>query len=132
MIAAQQAKADCAPCFRTLPPAMAIKPASRENDAHSPIERLSAILIERRPEEADAVLTIVLGAILVVAGLLYQFREALGRRRLSEPHRPDQAGSKPTLEPRRQGVGFLSIRRNWPGLAMMIAGAILLIFGAYA
>lgn len=77
-------------------------------------------------------LTIVLGAILVVAGLLYQFREALGRRRLSEPHRPDQAGSKPTLEPRRQGVGFLSLRRNWPGLAMMIAGAILLIFGAYA
>ncbi|MGK6312686.1 hypothetical protein [Neorhizobium sp. DT-125] len=77
-------------------------------------------------------LAIVLGSILVVIGLLYLLREALGRRRLSDPHRPDQASAKPTLEPRHQGVGFLGLRRNWPGLAMMAVGAILLISGAYA
>lgn len=74
-------------------------------------------------------LAIILGAILIVIGLLYMLREALSRRRLSDPHR--QASSEPTLEPRRQGVAFLGLGRNWPGLAMMIAGAILLIAGAY-
>ncbi|KGD99187.1 hypothetical protein [Rhizobium sp. YS-1r] len=76
-------------------------------------------------------LAIVLGSILIVIGLLYMLREALGRRRLSDPHRPDQAGSKPTLEPGRQGVAFLGLGKNWPGLAMMIAGAVLLIAGSY-
>ena len=77
-------------------------------------------------------LTIVLGSILFVAGLLYLFRGALDRRRLSEPHRSGGADAKPTLEPRRQGIGFLSLTRNWPGVAMMAVGAILLISGAYA
>lgn len=76
--------------------------------------------------------TIVFGSILFVAGLLYLFGGALARRRLSEPHRSGQGDTKPTLEPRRQGVGFLSLSRNWPGVAMMAVGAILLISGAYA
>jgi hypothetical protein len=78
------------------------------------------------------VLTIALGSILFVAGLLYLFRGALTRRRLSEPHRSGQTDAKPTLEPPRQGVAFLSLSRNWPGMAMMAVGAILLISGAYA
>lgn len=74
--------------------------------------------------------TILIGALLVICGLLYMLREALGGRRLSEPHRTPESGA-PTLEPPQQGLAFLGLTRNWPGLALMAAGAILLIVGAY-
>ena len=83
-------------------------------------------------KEDDAVLAILVGAILFICGLLYLFGEALARRRLSDPNKPYQDNAEPTLEPRRQGLGFLGLIRNWPGLALMAAGAILLISGAYA
>ena len=78
-------------------------------------------------------LVILLGALLVIGGLLYMVAEALRRGRLS-----GTAGSSAqsaadvrdgTLEPVRHGVGFLGIAGNWPGLAMMALGAILLLFG---
>ncbi|MEZ2131874.1 MULTISPECIES: hypothetical protein [unclassified Sinorhizobium] len=75
--------------------------------------------------------TILIGALLVICGVLYTMREALGRRRLSEPHRSPESGGAPTLEPPQQGLAFLGLTRNWPGLAMIAVGAILLIFGAY-
>lgn len=74
---------------------------------------------------------ILIGALLVICGLLYMLREALGGRRLSEPHRSSENGVGPTLEPPQQGLAFLGLTRNWPGLALMAVGAILLIFGAY-
>lgn len=77
-------------------------------------------------------LAIVIGSILVILGLLYIFREALGRRRLSDPHRSEVTDTRPTLEPSGQGVRFLGLGRNWPGVAMMAVGAVLLISGAFA
>ena len=73
--------------------------------------------------------TILIGALLVICGLLYLLREALGGLRLSEPHRSPESGA-PTLEPQQQGLAFLGLTRNWPGLCMMALGAILLISGA--
>ncbi|CAN7412999.1 hypothetical protein [Rhizobium sp. LjRoot254] len=75
--------------------------------------------------------TIVLGSILFILGLLYLFREALVSRRLSDPHRTNGANAKPALEPRGQGLRFLGLGRNWPGLAMIVVGSILLISGAF-
>jgi hypothetical protein len=73
---------------------------------------------------------IPIGALLFICGLLFLFWEALGQRRLSDPHKLDQ--ESPTLEPRRQGLRFLGLNRNWPGLGLMAVGAILLISGAFA
>lgn len=36
---------------------------------------------------------------------------------------------KQTLEPRGQGLRFLSPLRNWLGVALMLVGGILLLFG---
>ncbi|WFU11450.1 hypothetical protein QA646_23930 (plasmid) [Rhizobium sp. CB3090] len=71
---------------------------------------------------------ILIGVILVIGGLLYLLREALGRR-LSEPHRSMQGGE--TLEPQHQGLRFLGVSRNWPGLLFIAAGVLLLVFGGY-
>jgi hypothetical protein len=43
--------------------------------------------------------------------------------------RPGPQGASDTLEPRRPASG-LGSRSNWPGLAMIAAGAILLLAGA--
>jgi hypothetical protein len=78
-------------------------------------------------------LVILLGALLVIGGLLYMATEALRRGRLSgtagSSARPADVRDG-TLEPARHGVGFLGIAGNWPGLAMMALGALLLLFGA--
>ncbi|GCA47919.1 MULTISPECIES: hypothetical protein [Sinorhizobium] len=66
------------------------------------------------------------GAVLFISGLLYMAWEALGRRRLSQP---PQGNSKQTLEPRGQGLRFLSPLRNWLGVVLMVVGGILLLFG---
>ena len=80
-------------------------------------------------------LVILLGALLVFGGLLYMATEALRRGRLSGTAGSSAAQSPSdvrdgTLEPARHGVGFLGIAGNWPGLAMMVLGAVLLLFGA--
>ncbi|WP_331373262.1 hypothetical protein [Sinorhizobium chiapasense] len=72
---------------------------------------------------------ILVGVFLVVCGMLFMAREALGRRNLSNPSPSSQDGNGPTLEPDEQGLGFLGLARNWPGLALMAVGAVLLLFG---
>lgn len=76
-------------------------------------------------------LIIWLGAILVVAGLIYMVYEALRRGRLSGTRRPAPAPKDGTLEPRRHGVAFLGVTANWPGLALMGAGFLLMLIGAF-
>ncbi|WP_208247289.1 hypothetical protein WGT02_25280 (plasmid) [Rhizobium sp. T1470] len=71
---------------------------------------------------------IMIGAVLVIGGFLYLFRQALSRR-LSEPHQLAQ-GSQ-TLEPQHQGLRFLGLSKNWPGLVIIALGALLLAFGGY-
>ena len=67
-------------------------------------------------------LLIVLGALLVLGGVLYTARATIWRGSLSRP-----AGD--TLEPSRRGVGFLGLEANWPGILLMAIGAILLLSG---
>ncbi|MBW9114842.1 hypothetical protein JNB88_14455 [Rhizobium cauense] len=71
---------------------------------------------------------ILIGAALLTAGIVLLFRPALDRR-ASDPHRTSQGG--PTLEPRRQGLDFLGLTRNWLALVVIGAGALLLALGRY-
>jgi hypothetical protein len=73
-------------------------------------------------------LVISLGALLVVSGVLFLAAQPIWRGRLSE-RRSRSAPAGPTLEPRRPGAG-LGLRTNWPGLALIALGAILLLVGA--
>ncbi|RUM25307.1 hypothetical protein EFQ99_11135 [Rhizobium vallis] len=71
---------------------------------------------------------ILTGAALIIGGLLFHFSSAL-HRKPSNPHQMPEGGT--TLEPRRQGLRFLGISQNWPALAVIALGALLLAFGAY-
>jgi hypothetical protein len=71
---------------------------------------------------------IVLGALLVLGGILYMARTAIWRGPLSGP---DSARPvRDTLEPPRRSVRFLGLGTNWPGILLMVIGAVLLISGA--
>jgi hypothetical protein len=72
------------------------------------------------------VLFVWAGAILVLCGVLFTAAKALGRGRLSEA-RPGEAAD--TLEPRGGNRG-LRLGANWPGLALVGLGALLLLIGA--
>lgn len=76
-------------------------------------------------------LMIWLGVLLVVCGLLYMVYEALRRGRLSGTRRPPPAPRDGTLEPQTHGVGFLGLSGNWPGFALMAAGFVLMLIGAF-
>ena len=68
-----------------------------------------------------------LGALLVLAGVLYMARAAIWRGSLSGPD-----SSRPvrgTLEPPRRNLKFLGLGTNWPGILLMVIGAILLVSG---
>jgi len=73
-------------------------------------------------------LVIWLGGLLFILGLLLLAGQSIWHGRMS-----GDALSRPTsttLEPPRRGVRFLGLGRNMPGLALMVAGAILLLAGA--
>lgn len=70
---------------------------------------------------------ILLGALLVFGGVLYLAAQPIWRGRLSAVRRPSKAAT-PTLEPAKPGAGFV-FKDNWPGLALILLGAILLLMG---
>jgi hypothetical protein len=70
-----------------------------------------------------------LGALLFIAGIVYLAAQPLWRGRLSSLRRPASGGPVETLEPARPSGGF-GIKANWPGLALLVVGALLLLFGA--
>jgi hypothetical protein len=70
-----------------------------------------------------------IGVLLVIGGVLYTAAQAIWRGRLSRTNAP-QTGSD-TLEPPAQERGSgLGLGKNWPGLAMIAVGFILLLAGA--
>ncbi|MBZ9736836.1 hypothetical protein LB534_24100 [Mesorhizobium sp. CA18] len=80
---------------------------------------------------------ILIGALLIVAGIVYMAGAVLRRGKLSDPAAaasdhpmPNLATPGPTLEPRRRGLGFLGLSQNWPGLVMLGVGIILLLLVA--
>jgi hypothetical protein len=84
-------------------------------------------------------IVVIIGALLLVGGVLYIAGAVLNRGQLSDPApaqpapdglTPGLATPGPTLEPSRRGLRFLGLATNWPGLLMMAAGAILLLSAA--
>ncbi len=73
---------------------------------------------------------ILLGALLVLVGLVYMAYQPLRRHRLSGGRRlpPDKPAN--TLEPVNPAEGF-GIRAVWPGLALIAVGALLLLTAGF-
>jgi threonine/homoserine/homoserine lactone efflux protein len=69
----------------------------------------------------------VLGALLLLAGLVYLAYAAINRGRMSDPAANRDEAGKRTLEPRHRGLGFLGWKANWPGLVLAAIGAVLLL-----
>lgn len=76
----------------------------------------------------SGVLLIWLGALLVIAGVVQTALQPMLRGRLSGRGVSAGAGRE-TLEPTQPARGF-SLRSNWPGLAMIAVGAVVLLLGA--
>lgn len=72
-------------------------------------------------------LFILLGALLVIGGVVYMARAAISRDRMSDPRPNPNDTAQPTLEPRHRGLGFLGLKANWPGLLMIAFGFLLLL-----
>jgi hypothetical protein len=71
------------------------------------------------------------GALLVVVGVLFTAARALwsgGRLSEAKGVRAGKAGQ--SLEPRGSGAG-LRLQSNWPGLALVALGFVLLLAGAF-
>jgi hypothetical protein len=75
----------------------------------------------------SSILVIWLGALLVIGGLLFMAAQPLWRGRLSNAAAPARVANA-SLEPPRPAGGF-SLKSNWPGLAMVALGGLLLLFG---
>ena len=74
----------------------------------------------------------LVGALLMIGGVVQLARAAIYRGRMSDPDPHPGDTAVPTLEPSQRGTGFLGLRANWPGLAMIAAGALLLLLPALA
>lgn len=72
----------------------------------------------------------ILGALLVIGGLVYIAGQALSRGRLSGPRPPRPSAPGDTLEPPARGMRFLGPTNHWPGIAAMLIGVALLFIGA--
>jgi drug/metabolite transporter (DMT)-like permease len=78
--------------------------------------------------EANVTL-IWLGALLIVGGVVLTAIPPMLQGRLSRVRRVQSPRPSNTLEPERPAKG-LSLQNNWPGLALMVLGAILMLIGA--
>ena len=68
----------------------------------------------------------LIGALLILTGIVYMAGTAIYRGRMSDPH-IDPVEDAPTLEPRHRGLRFLGLKANWPGLLLVAVGAIMLL-----
>jgi len=74
------------------------------------------------------VIVILIGALLFFAGLLFMAYVAIWRGRLSGASRRDSTVESTTLEPKGRSAAF-DPRANWPGLALIVLGSILIYVG---
>jgi drug/metabolite transporter (DMT)-like permease len=70
-----------------------------------------------------------IGALLIVVGVVLAAVPPILQGRMSRPRPVTPARPGKTLEPDRPGKG-LDPRTNWPSLAMIALGAVLLLAGA--
>jgi hypothetical protein len=73
-------------------------------------------------------LSVWLGAILILIGLLFVIAQPIWRARLSAARRTGPAPSSATLEPRQPAAGF-DPKHSWLGIALLVLGGILLLVG---
>jgi hypothetical protein len=78
--------------------------------------------------QATGMLLIWIGAFCVLGGVLFMASQSIRRGRLSDAGRSRSAVGADTLEPKGR-TGAFSLKANWPGLALMIVGGILLLVG---
>lgn len=71
------------------------------------------------------ILLVWLGALLVIGGIVQMAAQPLWRGRLSDAGASSATGAD-SLEPPRPTRGF-GLRSNWPGIALIVVGAILLL-----
>ena len=77
------------------------------------------------------VLLIWVGALLFVGGLLFTAAQAIWRGRLSVARQSRPGAGSDTLEPPAgERSGGFGLKANWPGLALIALGSILLLAGA--
>ncbi|MHC1550709.1 hypothetical protein [Phyllobacterium sp. K27] len=71
----------------------------------------------------------ILGALLLIGGVLFAVWTALSRRKLSQPpHQSARNENEASLEPPRQGLRFLGLTRNLPAIVLVVTGAALLLY----
>jgi len=75
------------------------------------------------------VVLVWIGALLVVGGVVFMAAQPLLRGRLSGGKRLRSGWASDTLEPERPAGGF-GIKSNWPGFALVVLGAVLLLVEA--
>ena len=73
-------------------------------------------------------IVIYIGALMVIGGVLFMAYEAISGGRLSGARRREAIVKSTTLEPTNRSVAF-DPRANWPGLALIALGAVLLLAG---
>jgi len=71
---------------------------------------------------------ILIGALLVFGGVLLMAYKAIWQGRLSGASRRDSIVESTTLEPQGRSAAF-DPKANWPGLALIALGTILLFVG---
>ncbi|WP_439543240.1 hypothetical protein [Hyphomicrobium sp.] len=71
---------------------------------------------------------ILLGALLVLVGLVFMAYQPLRRHRLSGGKQLPPGKPANTLEPINPAEGF-GLKAVWPGLALVAVGAVLLLTG---
>jgi hypothetical protein len=73
-------------------------------------------------------IVILIGALLFFGGLLFMAYVAIWKGRLSGASRRDSTVESTTLEPKGRSAAF-DPRANWPGLALIVLGSILIYVG---
>ena len=69
----------------------------------------------------------LIGALLFACGIVYTGVSAARRGSMSDPRHDPGDTAEETLEPRQRDLGFLGWRANWPGILLLVLGAILLL-----
>lgn len=82
------------------------------------------------PAKWDSVMLVIwLGALLVIAGILLLVAKAIWTGPMSTADRPRMGETPQTLEPPGPAIMVFTLSGNWPGLALMMLGALLLLLG---
>ncbi len=67
-----------------------------------------------------------IGALLIIAGVVYAASQALWRGRLSDARRSGTESQRASLEPQQYPRSF-SLMIHWPAIALILLGSILIM-----